>query len=168
MSVNGSDICADCGLCCDGTIFPHAHAEPHEAERLAQFGLTFNADESTFDLPCQRLDGTRCTIYPDRFITCRNFRCELLKAFTDGRTGLAEARATIATAKQLLDDALEVAPDARYAPRRFQIIVGSITQSFSAEPDEATRLMEVHQRTLAAEQFIAATFRKPDGGDTRR
>ncbi len=167
MTVNGSDICADCGLCCDGTVFPNAHAEPHEAERLAQFGLTFNPGENTFDLPCPRLDGPRCTIYNDRFITCRAFRCELLKAFMDGSTSLDEARASIATAKELLADALQVAPDARYAPRRFQIIIESITQSFTAEPDEAARLVDVHQRTLAAERFIAATFRKPDAGDAR-
>lgn len=167
MSSNGSDICADCGLCCDGTVFPVAHAEPHEAEALARFGLTFNPGENTFDLPCPRLDGPRCTIYPDRFITCRNFQCELLKSFLAGKTGLDEARATIATAKQLVEETLEVAPDARYAPRRFQIIVETVTQSFTAEPEEAARLMDIHQRALTAEQFIAATFRKPDGGEAR-
>src|SRR5919107_3516854 len=75
----GSDLCRDCGLCCDGSLFHNVELGDDEVEAAAANRLQPLADEhgARFLLPCPRFCGT-CAIYPSRPRRCREYRCLLL------------------------------------------------------------------------------------------
>ena len=121
MAPDASDLCTQCGLCCDGTIYPKARAFPDDLTGLAEHGLTVlgqGEDEKlAFALPCPRLKGTCCTIYQERFTVCRRFRCALLQRLDGGEIDVTAALATVAKARALVAAA---EPEARTVARRFE------------------------------------------------
>jgi Fe-S-cluster containining protein len=68
-----------------------------ELERAARLRLPIieTPHRLAFGLPCPRLDGTRCTVYPERPRTCASYACETLRAYGEGEIELAEALARI-------------------------------------------------------------------------
>ena len=91
-------LCRHCALCCDGTLFSHGTVEPAERERVGRVGLPIVTmlDQTTrFEQPCQMLAGHDCSIYQDRPQTCRDFLCDLGKAYQDDELTLSEARAVV-------------------------------------------------------------------------
>jgi hypothetical protein len=96
--------CVGCGLCCNGTLYARAKVTPGEEPVLLEHGLTLTteADRTYFQLPCHHESCGRCTIYEHRFDICRSFRCALLRRYQAGEIELAEARATVETALELL------------------------------------------------------------------
>ena len=95
-------LCRHCALCCDGTLFSHGTVEPVERERVGRVGLPIVAmlDGTTrFEQPCQKLAGTDCSIYQSRPQTCRDFLCDLGKAWQDDELTLSEARAVVQTVR---------------------------------------------------------------------
>ena len=119
---DASDLCTQCGLCCDGTIYPKARAFPDDLTGLAEHGLTVlgkgEGEKLAFALPCPRLNGTCCTIYPQRFTVCRRFRCALLQKLDVGEIDVTSALATVAKARALV---VAVEPEARTVARRFEL-----------------------------------------------
>lgn len=97
-------LCTSCGLCCTGVLFNGAPAAPGEEPKLVGYGLELREVEGRthFIFPCPQLRGTACGIYADRFVRCRDFRCELLKALDRGETVLDEALAAVSEARRLL------------------------------------------------------------------
>lgn len=161
---DGSALCADCGLCCDGTLFDHAKAEPDELPRLAATGLeTYEVEgKPRFRLACARLSGTRCTIYEERFTICRSFRCALLKDYLAGGVTLEEAKQAVAAAKALQAKVAVRSPDAvRPIPRR---ALARNTAGWSAIPDPAARMeaARLHLDLVALERFLDSRFRRKD------
>ena len=148
----GQALCPECGLCCSGAIYgvvPVTADEEESVEELGMAVLAFGEDRRGFGLPCAALAGTRCTIYPDRFTTCRNFRCQLLLDMDDGKETLETARARIAEAKRLLAELREAAgPDEGIVKARLRALRG--------EGDPAFNLAG-----MAMEYFLDRHFRKP-------
>jgi hypothetical protein len=108
--------CVGCGLCCDGTIYWRANAQPDEEQRLTEAGLEVirEGDKQWFVHPCRFSDNGMCTIYDqERFHVCHTFRCKLLKAYQAGEVGLAEARATVEKALALRSEVAAEEPSAR-------------------------------------------------------
>lgn len=75
--------CTACGNCCRSLII---HTEPGENERVAQrMGMTVAEWKDRYvetslggktvlnHIPCHFLEGSRCSIYEDRFSDCREF-----------------------------------------------------------------------------------------------
>lgn len=103
-------ICVRCGLCCDATLFHHAHLNPgergHLPEKIEQ--NSFSDDGKDYFLqPCQYFSG-KCTIYDQpRADVCFSYRCQLLNDFTSGNISLDEARKIVSEAITMRNALLE-------------------------------------------------------------
>ena len=105
-------ICTECALCCNGALFDRVPTEADERARLLGLGFVLEpADEDiVFAQPCPKLDGRCCSVYAERPVTCRKFRCVLLRAHEEGAVTRDEALQRIETAKTLLDEVLKLLP----------------------------------------------------------
>lgn len=77
---DSSNICLECGLCCNGTLIGFVQVEPEE---LPEIRKIMNIEEERghgfFLQPCSKFcDG--CTIYSQRPKQCDLFKCGLLNA----------------------------------------------------------------------------------------
>lgn len=97
-----TDLCAACGMCCDGTLFAHGVLEPGEPEP-AGARVAWEEDARCFAQPCPQYNGG-CAIYADRPTACRAFRCGVLEDLAGGVLDAASARARIAEVKAVVDD----------------------------------------------------------------
>jgi Fe-S-cluster containining protein len=93
-----SQLCPNCGLCCDSTLFADVELRAgDDVKRLAKLGLTIKKKTRTklaFAQPCACFDGKFCGIYADRPKRCRTFECGLLK-----KVGADEMTAGVALKK---------------------------------------------------------------------
>jgi len=98
-----SRICRSCGLCCEALLHARAEVPTEERDSVEQKGFaTFSwRDRFAFALPCSRLAGTECAIYPDRPSVCGKFRCRLLHAFDAEEISLEESLAVVRRAREL-------------------------------------------------------------------
>jgi hypothetical protein len=165
MSRDGSDLCARCGLCCDGSLYDRARAEPDEKARLEQFGLApFEAEAGAFfPLPCPRLSGSCCTIYEQRFTICRSFHCKLLTRYLGGEVPLEEALGRVTTARTLLTSVAAADPVAAAPMGRVELAKQARERMANGEgaarAEAARRLVDV----VALENYLDRHFRKvPD------
>jgi len=89
-------LCADCGICCKGTLFVSVAVDAEAEARLrGRLPVVQATRGPVVPLPCAALDGVRCSVYPDRPDRCRTFICELRRDLEEGRVSLAHARAMI-------------------------------------------------------------------------
>ena len=156
-----STLCVSCGLCCSGVLFADAKATADETGRIRGFGLeTFRTDAGAdrFRLPCHHLSGGACTIYAERFSTCRKFKCALLKRLEAGETGLGEAQAKVARAKALLAPVAAARPELTGIVARRALRRAGIDGVPAEERAAAGRLL---LDTLVLDRFLDATFREP-------
>lgn len=113
--------CVGCGLCCDGTIFWKAAAEPDERQRLTDAGLSVveEGGKEWFTHPCRFSKRGLCTIYDqERFNVCRTFRCKLLQGYQAGEISREEALGTVQRALALRSALTEEEPGAGMAQDR--------------------------------------------------
>jgi uncharacterized protein len=99
-----SDLCQQCAICCDGTLFPRIPLSPSDARTLSAHGFELSRRSNgamALPLACQALEGTRCTRYEIRPGSCRAYRCDLLVAVEEGRTSFEQAVGVIGEAKRL-------------------------------------------------------------------
>lgn len=99
-------LCANCGLCCDGSLFADVElAGADEADGLEAMGLEIEDGDSDgkdaefLVQPCRALKGTRCSVYAHRPECCRTFECRLLRDAVEGRVSVEEALAVVADAR---------------------------------------------------------------------
>lgn len=108
------EICVNCGLCCDGTLFNYAELQPGERgilpEKIEQkYSKVGEAD--CFLLPCQYFDG-KCTIYEQkRAVVCSAFRCQLLKNFSKGQISKDNANKMVLSALKFRDEIFDLYKD---------------------------------------------------------
>lgn len=99
MAADAEDdnICIDCGMCCDGTMFVKV-ALPGDGDVTMLAGtpvsLQGSDGEPFFSQPCAAFDGC-CSIYERRPSNCRGFRCSLLHRHDRGEVSTDEARRII-------------------------------------------------------------------------
>ena len=108
---NGSDLCLDCGLCCNGVLHDSIGITEEEVE-LAQSGggVDRQPDRLLTPLPCPFVCGAACTIYEKRYSSCREYQCGLLKTFHAGAVTIEDARQRVAEAKRLLSEVQALLP----------------------------------------------------------
>ncbi len=98
-----SQLCPNCGLCCDSALFADVELRAgDDAKRLATLGLTLHQKSKTklaFAQPCACFDGKLCKIYGDRPKRCRLFECGLLKKVDAGEITAGAALKKISEAK---------------------------------------------------------------------
>jgi Fe-S-cluster containining protein len=102
---NVEQLCPNCGLCCDSTLFADVELRAGEdAKRLRQLGLTLvqkTKSKLAFAQPCACFDGKLCGIYDNRPRQCRKFECGLLKRVDAGEMTSGAALKKISEAKIL-------------------------------------------------------------------
>lgn len=103
-AVDGSSLCMQCGLCCQGVLHEWGGLTEAEYEPLAALGMIVERrpDYLSFHLPCSKVDGTICTIYEHRPETCAGYRCALLKRYQEGEIAMEDAVPRVHEARQLL------------------------------------------------------------------
>ena len=105
-------LCPNCGLCCDSTLFADVELRAgDDAKRLAKLGLTIEKKTKTklaFSQPCACFDGKLCKIYNERPKRCRLFDCGLLKKVDAGKMTAGAALKKIAVAKQRAEKVREL------------------------------------------------------------
>ena len=94
---HSSDLCLECGLCCDGSIFSHVELDEEDRERLE----VDDGCEPRFSFPCKHLSGTQCSIYSKRPKICASYRCKTLTALESGQISHADAHDVIREAARL-------------------------------------------------------------------
>jgi len=98
------NICLDCALCCDGTLFTSVPvAATDDREPLAAMRLMKVEDRTTFRLPCPAVANGCCSIYDRRPAICREVSCLLRLRYDAGLVSFDEARSHIAEGKELRD-----------------------------------------------------------------
>ncbi len=94
MRTADKNICINCGLCCDGTLFPFAKIEDNEIIDPTFSFNTYYSEEGLkrFSLPCCYLKDKTCTIYNNRpYSICSTFNCKQLKSFLANTVTYEEA-----------------------------------------------------------------------------
>ena len=107
MSSITDALCANCGLCCDGSLLADVElADGKEANEMEALGLEVEDDDCVacvMPLPCTALNGTRCSIYAHRPQTCRTFECRLLQDAEAGRVSVEAAEKAVGTVRGIVD-----------------------------------------------------------------
>jgi uncharacterized protein len=100
-----SDLCTRCGLCCTGVLFDWVPVTKDEEPTLRRIGLPMEShdQELRFPQPCSKFEEGLCRIYADRPLSCRHFRCELLKRVDGGDLSVTEADQIVAEAKGMIE-----------------------------------------------------------------
>lgn len=83
------NICVECGLCCDGSMYPNVFIhDDDDISFIQQFGFNpvkVNGELSS-PLPCKWQKENLCTLYHDsrRLKTCKDYKCKLLEQYISG------------------------------------------------------------------------------------
>ena len=84
-----AQLCPNCGLCCDSTLFADVELRAgDQPQRLQALGLEVQQKTKTklaFSQPCPGFDGRWCSLYGERPKRCRLFECGLLKRVENGQ-----------------------------------------------------------------------------------
>jgi Fe-S-cluster containining protein len=106
MNDSVSQLCPNCGLCCDSTLFADVELRRgDDAKWLADLGLSLEKKgrgKLAFAQPCACFDGKLCKIYDDRPKRCRLFECGLLKKVEADELSADAALKKISEAKILV------------------------------------------------------------------
>jgi Fe-S-cluster containining protein len=100
------NICLDCALCCDGTLYTSAPVDvADDREPLESAGVHWMKIEgrTTFGLPCPAVAGGCCSIYERRPVVCREVSCLLRLRYDAGLVSFDDARSRIARLKEMRD-----------------------------------------------------------------
>lgn len=91
------NLCLDCGLCCDGTMYSSVLLEASDCpERLIELGIGLTrGPKDLFEQPCSAHQSGCCSIYAERPAICREYRCALLIACEAGSVSPDKARSLI-------------------------------------------------------------------------
>ncbi|MFK7945082.1 MAG: hypothetical protein AB8B85_19520 [Paracoccaceae bacterium] len=100
-AIEDQPICADCGLCCDGTLFPFVQLAENEPP-IPPMQPAPDTALRTFQQPCPHYRGTS-SVYATRPQMCRTYVCDLLKGVMAEEVSTKDARDVIARMKFLRD-----------------------------------------------------------------
>jgi Fe-S-cluster containining protein len=134
-------LCPQCGLCCDGTLFADVELRAaDDAKRLAKLGLAVKKKgrvKFAFAQPCACFDGKLCQIYRERPKHCRSFECGLLKKVNAGEMKSSAALKKISRSKATL--------------KKLQDLLGTFE-----EDDEGAALSERYARAMRSPVDLAS------------
>jgi hypothetical protein len=150
------NICVDCGLCCDGTLFGSVNlidVDEHAPLVALAAEISTDGDRAEFAQPCPAFAGGCCTIYTVRPALCRTYKCDLLRRRDVGEVSTADARATIADAIEQRDAVLaRLVP---LAPRMRPTSFSALSQLTLTPTAGSTLAADVARlRALLAHEFM--------------
>lgn len=154
-----ADLCLDCGLCCDGTLFGAIVVHIPERELVESLGLEVTEDPAgglVAPQPCSAFLEGCCAIYAvGRPMTCGSYRCAVVTDYTAGRAGRDESLAVIERVRALARE-LEAAMGLPHGGHSMRALAGFLAehQPWQA-PERHERFLLAFDRfaTLGQEQF---------------
>lgn len=158
----GSDLCTQCGLCCNGALFGFVPLTEEEQARPRHHGHGARMPQ-----PCEFLDGRTCGIYADGPPqVCSVFRCRLLRRFEAGELSLDDALVEVAEGHRLHDTArAELEPDTQLADVYRELAEGAAAQEEAFDMSKARRQVALITLMVYAQDH----FRVPgDAADRQR
>lgn len=111
MSELASQLCTQCGLCCDGTLFEDVELDDEREFHLCEnLGLSIDDSQDEFLLsqPCKALKESQCTVYLHRPQCCRTFYCHLFNQVQQSKITLQKALEDIHALKSAKKSLLEL------------------------------------------------------------
>jgi len=146
------NICIECGLCCDGSMFKHAGIDKSDDMiflKQTGFESVIDHDKLFFHLPCKGQEGKRCLLYHDarRFKVCKTFQCKLLKQYLSGDI-------TYSTAMSVIQEILV----RRQSVKAFSEILH--TDHHSREPSLFSFIRELYQSGKMEDPAFRKTYSK--------
>ena len=88
-ALQASQLCQQCGMCCDGTLFNMVGLKTGETSRVPAAKLPLKRDEKDkefFNQPCLAFKDGCCSVYHDRPRACRSYHCILHRQVLNGST----------------------------------------------------------------------------------
>jgi len=113
---DGGDLCLECGLCCDGTLFSNIVLDVGEEEYVGSLGLEVHVrdDKPSAPQPCPAFVDGCCSLYEvGRPHTCHTYACALLRGYQGGGAERDDCLAVIRLVRSLareMEDELGLAP----------------------------------------------------------
>lgn len=164
---NPGELCLQCGLCCDGTLFGTITTKSQTDVEIAQReGLQseIGADGRLVILqPCAAFKCGSCSIYDSgRPQTCGEYRCRLLDEYARGDRHLSDCLDIVATVRgtALRVDIRAGSPTGHYSRTKVQTSIeqislqlgteSSLSPSSSEQAHLFTRLWTLQQRYFTA------------------
>ena len=164
-------LCTQCGLCCNGTIFDFVPIETHEKSTCQKYRIPFktNKDDTvSVDQPCPAFDKC-CTIYEERFDTCRDFECKLLLKTSNKEVSEPEALQIIELTKnryhelQLLFDKTTKTKKSALLSERYKELMLEDSNSLEFRKKHGLLIAKFHSLNL----FIEKNFGYADAYSRR-
>ena len=100
---DSSELCSDCGICCDGSLFSSVSLDAAglTAARDHRLPMVETSDGFRLELPCPALRGVLCEIYEERPSCCAEYSCELLTQVDEGELSFDDARSIIEALREV-------------------------------------------------------------------
>tara|TARA_R100000541_G_scaffold58963_1_gene71239 strand:- start:6449 stop:6808 length:360 start_codon:yes stop_codon:yes gene_type:complete len=77
-----NDLCQNCGLCCDGTLFHNFNIQKEEYHLFSPKNIDSFGNVSQ---PCEHFDSCGdCKIYKNRPRVCFKYKCSVINSFEQG------------------------------------------------------------------------------------
>ncbi|MGZ5544198.1 MAG: YkgJ family cysteine cluster protein [Limisphaerales bacterium] len=159
-----SDLCVECGLCCNGSLFADVElANRRESILMESAGAVVDEDDDSLLLiqPCSALQGKRCSIYHHRPKCCRTFECLLLKRFQRNEVSFEVARKQIREALQLkaniemlFPPAVNDEPNVCFKER--------CDDAISTFPEKSRKAAQLEQMAVDFERLVRDVFLGPN------
>lgn len=164
-----SQLCLNCGLCCNGALFRDVELQPgDDAAFYSSQGLAVEGVKTKvrFPQPCAALCAdNRCRIHADRPTHCRDFECGVLMAVLAGSMDIPAALRTIGQARRSADRVLrllrELGDAHEHLPlgRRFQQLTRRLEKGLPDE-DAAATYAELTLAVHDLDQLVHRAFLK--------
>lgn len=112
QAVDGSALCLECGLCCDGTVFRHTELGADEAATARALGVTLitigEAGPNSYPaIPqgCPLFRDGGCSSYGRwRPKACGDYACRLLTGYVAGTRTLADCRDVVRAVRAAVEE----------------------------------------------------------------
>lgn len=161
-------LCAACGMCCNGVLFSGMRLQPEDsAKTLARLGLRAKKRKDGLHIPqpCPAHRDSCCSIYADRPVRCRNFKCRQLLELENGSIDSDAAMEKIRYAQMLVEtvQALLVrAGDSRGNKPLAVRVEAVFTPPLEQGPEAASARDALHAAMTQLEATLANDFRVDD------
>jgi uncharacterized protein len=153
------DLCRDCGICCDGTLFGAIVVHIPEREFVESLGIPVSEDPDggfVAPLPCSAFVGGCCALYEiGRPMTCGSYRCAVVTEYTAGRVDHDDSLVVIDLVRSLARD-LEVEMGLAPGAYTMKVVAGFLTEHQPwAAPERHGQFLTTFHRfdTLAQQHF---------------
>lgn len=121
-SVTAGDICSNCGMCCDGSLFRYVGLNRHDLAGVhnnqAKILLSRSHRSIEMEFPCSCHNGSGCSIYNSRPEPCAEYSCRLLKDFEAGKVPARKAQSLAREAAEMARNLKKMAIELGYIKPR--------------------------------------------------